>query len=99
MFSDNATKLSKNNMKKFILGLVVGVILTLGLNFFGIVDLSQIGSLGDEDNSASVVAPQDLVGNAEKFGSLKVIVSSGGASVGGVEVDVGEQPGGKWQLA
>lgn len=62
------------------------------LNFFGVVDLKSLRSSGDE---TPIVTPQDLIPGADKFGSLKVVITTNGTTfVSGIEVDVGERPGG-----
>lgn len=81
-------------MKKFIFGLTTGAVIFMLLNFFGIVDLRQFGK--GFGNNSSIVAPENLIEGAQQFGSLKVTVASGqGEFISGIEVDVGEHPGGK----
>ncbi|MFA5086879.1 MAG: hypothetical protein WC470_01085 [Candidatus Paceibacterota bacterium] len=84
-------------MKKFIFGLITGVVIFMLLNFFGIVDLKQFGK--GFWSSSSIVAPENLIEGAQQFGSLKVAITSGqGAFIGNIEVDVGEHPGGKMAM-
>ncbi len=80
-------------MGKIILGVVIGMAITLALNFFGLIDLKR-SSLSSGANDGPVF-PQELISGAEKFGSLNVVITAGGAFVSGIEVDVGERPGGK----
>lgn len=83
-------------MKKFILGLITGIVVMLILNFLGFGDLRRFGLFTNNGGSPDIVAPQNLIDGAQKFGSLKVIITAGKtAFVSNVEVDVGEHPGGK----
>lgn len=83
-------------MKKFIFGIIAGIVLMLILNFLGF-DLKRFFS---NNASNAPVAPQDLIAGAEKFGSLKVVITSDKrAFISGVEVDVGERPGGKMAVS
>jgi hypothetical protein len=78
-------------MKKYILGLITGIVIMLILNFLPMGFFS-----GDKNNSPNIVEPQNLIDGAQEFGSLKVVINAGKTSfVSGIEVDVGEYPGGK----
>lgn len=83
-------------MKKFILGLIIGLVIFLTLSYFGLGNFMQGLKGGENGESSSVVPAELLKEGAAEFGSLKVVMTdSQGAFVGNIEVDVGEQPGGK----
>ncbi len=82
-------------MKKFILGLITGLIIMLIMNFFVFCDFKRFESLGN-NNGSNIVASENLIDGIQKFGSLKIVVTAGKtAFVSDLEVDVGKQPGGK----
>ena len=81
-------------MKRFLLGFAAGLAVVVLANVAGFADI-RIAGLFSNDESNAPVAPHDLVIGAERFGSLRVILSARGAAVGDIEVDVGERPGGK----
>ncbi|NLJ49780.1 MAG: hypothetical protein GX428_09400 [Candidatus Atribacteria bacterium] len=78
-------------MKKFILGLITGIAIML------IADFLFIGFFtSNKNNTPNIVSSQSLIEGAQKFGSLNVVITAGKtAFVSGIEVDVGEYPGGK----
>ncbi|MDD2730975.1 MAG: hypothetical protein PHW33_02520 [Candidatus Portnoybacteria bacterium] len=84
-------------MKKFILGLAVGIAIFLVLSSFGFGDFMQeLRNNNADEGGPPVVSPENLIEGATEFGSLKIIITAGEtAFISGIEVDVGEQPGGK----